>query len=100
MRIGYTLYGVKIMSEKGKKDVVEAYQPGMLGSTAGPISSIKKMKKIEKKKKRIRKRDRLKRLTRRQIEKLMAKAKKTWMSMNETLKDGKWRDEKDKDKTG
>ena len=44
----------------------------------------------------MRKRDRLKRLTRKQIEKLMAKAKKTWMSMNEVLKDGKW---KDKDET-
>lgn len=38
----------------------------------------------------MRKRDKFKRLTRRQIEKLMAKAKKTWVSMNETLKDGKW----------
>lgn len=44
----------------------------------------------------MRKRDKIKKLTHRQIEKLMAKAKKTWMSMNNTLKDGKWRD-RDKD---
>lgn len=44
----------------------------------------------------MRKRDRLKCLTRKQIEKLIVRAKKTWVSMNETLKDGKW---KDKDET-
>lgn len=84
------------MSEKGKKDVIEAKQPGLPGSTAGPIPSIKKMKKVKKKEKRVRKRDKLKRLTRKQIERLMAKAKKTWLSMNESLKDGKW-DKEDKE---
>jgi hypothetical protein len=88
------------MSKKGKKDVIEANQPGLPGSMAGPIPSIRKIRKVEKKKKRVRKRDKLKRMTRKQIERLMAKAKKTWMSMNETLKDGKWRNEKGKDKTG
>lgn len=86
------------MSKKGKKDVAESFQPGLPGSTAGPIPSIKKMRKVEGKKKRVRKRDKLKRLTRKQVERLMAKAKKTWISiMNDVLKDGKWRNEKDRD---
>lgn len=33
---------------------------------------------------------RLKHLTRQQIERLMAKAKKTWLSVNDVLKHGKW----------
>jgi len=86
------------MSEKGKKDVIEANQPGLPGSTVGPIPSIKKMRRIKEKKKRVRKRDKLKHLTRRQIEKLIAKAKKTWLSMNDILKNGKW-DKKEKEET-
>lgn len=78
------------MSEKGKRDVIEAIQSGLPGSVAGPIPSTKKMKKVKEKKKRVRKRDRLRRLTRKQIEKMLAKAKKTWLSMNEILKDGEW----------
>ena len=85
------------MSEKGKKDIIEANQPGLPGSMAGPIPSIKKIRKVEEKRKRVRKRDKIKKLTRRQIEKIMLKAKKTWLSMNEILKDGKW-DKKDKNK--
>ena len=45
----------------------------------------------------MKKRDSIKKMTRKKIERLMAKAKKTWVSMNETLKDGKW-DKKDKNK--
>ena len=47
----------------------------------------------------MRKRDRIKRKTRKQIERLMAKAKRTWVSMNETLKDGKW-DKRDEEEEG
>ena len=47
------------MSEKGKRDVIEAIQSGLPGSAAGPIPSTKKMKKVKEKKKRVRKRDRL-----------------------------------------
>ena len=46
----------------------------------------------------MRKRDKLKRLTRVQVEKLMTKAKKTWMSMNDVLKNGKWKKDKDEEK--
>lgn len=95
MWFGDILFGVIIMSKKGKKDVIVANQPGLPGSTVGPISSIKKMKKIKNKEQRVRKRDKLKRLTHRQVEKLMTKAKKTWMSMNEVLKDGKWNETED-----
>lgn len=41
----------------------------------------------------MRKRDRIRRKTREQVEKLMDKAKRTWLSMNEVLKNGKWRNE-------
>lgn len=87
------------MSEKGKKDIIEANQPGLPGSMAGPIPSIKKIRKVEEKSKRVRKRDKIKKLTREQIEKIMAKAKKTWLSMNDILRYGKW-NKKDKNKDG
>lgn len=45
----------------------------------------------------MRKRDRIKKMTRKKIEQLMVKAKKTWLSMNDILKDGKWKNEKDKE---
>lgn len=38
-----------------------------------------------------RKRDKLKRLTYKQIERLMEIGRKTWMSLNSTLKNGKWK---------
>ena len=47
----------------------------------------------------MKKREKIKRLTRKQVKRLMAKAKKTWMSMNETLKNGKW-DKKDDEDEG
>lgn len=39
-----------------------------------------------------RKRDRIKRLTRKQIEDLLERGRRTWMRVNEVLKHGKWRD--------
>lgn len=46
---------------------------------------------------RVRKRDRIKRITHKQIERLMAKGGKTWMYVNNVLRHGKWKDPKDKE---
>lgn len=46
---------------------------------------------------RVRKRDRLKRMTRKKIESLLARGKKTWMSVNNILRNGKWRGIKDEE---
>lgn len=45
----------------------------------------------------MRKRDRIKRMTRKQIERLIAKAKKTWISVSDTLEDGKWDKKKEEE---
>jgi len=42
-------------------------------------------------------RSRIKRLTRKQIERLMKKGKEAWISVNEILRHGKWRDPEDEE---
>ena len=51
----------------------------MMAGSFGNVSVVK-----------VGRRNRFRHMTRRQIERLMAVAKRTWISVNEVLKNGKW----------